>query len=250
MDTPIASVWRIRCLKPFSIIIPVYNEQDIMVQNTESLIAHLNGLYESFEIIIGSNGSRDKTPLLGESLADQYPTVRFFHVSQRGVGHAFRQGVRMARHGFIVSLDMDLSVDLGFIEQALNLLDEGYEIVVGSKKMGQQRRSGFRILGSGLFIFCSRRLLDLAFEDYSIGAKAYRRSVLLGHLDRINHGTSYVIDMIALVHRDGGRIIEIPVWCEDFRASKFNIVHEGVYRYAHLLRLWWGLRRCPFPLYF
>jgi glycosyltransferase involved in cell wall biosynthesis len=221
-----------------------------MVQNTESLIAHLNGLYESFEIIIGSNGSRDKTPLLGESLADQYPTVRFFHVSQRGVGHAFRQGVRMARHGFIVSLDMDLSVDLGFIEQALNLLDEGYEIVVGSKKMGQQRRSGFRILGSGLFIFCSRRLLDLAFEDYSIGAKAYRRSVLLGHLDRINHGTSYVIDMIALVHRDGGRIIEIPVWCEDFRASKFNIVHEGVYRYAHLLRLWWGLRRCPVPGYF
>jgi glycosyltransferase involved in cell wall biosynthesis len=237
-------------LKPFSIIIPVYNEQDIIVQNAENLIAYLTRLYESFEIIIGSNGSMDNTPLFGKRLADQCPMVRFFHVGRRGVGYAFREGVRVARYDFIVSLDMDLSVELGFIEQALNLLDEGYEIVVGSKKMGHQRRSAFRILGSGLFILCSRLLLGLAFEDYSIAAKAYRKSVLLRHLDRIDHGTSYVIDMIALVNRDGGRIVEVPVRCEDFRTSKFNIVHEGIYRYANLFRLWWALKRgCSFPPY-
>jgi glycosyltransferase involved in cell wall biosynthesis len=214
-----------------------------MVQNTEDLIAYATRRYESFEIIIGSNGSRDSTPELGKRLADQYPMVRFFHVGQRGVGYAFREAVRIARYDFVVSLDMDLSVELGFIDQALNLLDMGYEIVVGSKKMGHQRRSSFRILGSGLFILCSRLLLGLAFEDYSIGAKAYRKSVLLRHLDRIDHGTSYVIDMIALVNRDGGRIVEVPVWCEDFRTSRFNIVHEGIYRYAKLFRLWWALQR-------
>ena len=206
-------------------------------------MAHLMRLHKSFEIIIGSNGSTDNTVLLGERLADQYPMINFFHLPQRGVGYAFRHGVRIARYDFIVSLDMDLSVELGFTEEALNLLHDGCEIVVGSKKMGHQKRSTFRIMGSGLFILCARLLLSLSFEDYSIAAKAYRRSVLLRHLDRIDHGTSYVIDIIALVHRDGGRIIEIPVWCEDFRASKFNIIREGVYRFPNLFKLWWTLNR-------
>ena len=230
-------------MNPFSVIIPVYNEEDVIVQNTESLIAHLKALYSAFEIIIGSNGSTDNTVMLGKRLSEQYPMVRFFHVTQRGVGHAFRQGVRMARHDFIVSLDMDLSVELDFIEQALSLLEGESEIVVGSKKMGCQKRSTFRIMGSGLFILCARLLLGLAFEDYSIAAKAYRRTVLLSHLDRIDHGTSYVIDIIALVHREGGRIMEIPVSCEDFRASKFNITREGVYRFSNLFKLWWALKK-------
>ena len=230
-------------MRPFSIIIPVYNEQEIIVQNTEKLVDHLTPLFPSFEIIIGSNGSTDDTVLFGERLSRQYPVISFFHLPQRGVGYAFRHGVHAARYDFIVSLDMDLSTELDFIERALNLLQDGCEIVVGSKKMGHQERSSFRIMGSGLFILCARFLLGLAFEDYSIGAKAYRKSVLLRHLARIDHGTSYVIDIIALVHGNGGRIIEIPVWCEDFRESKFNIIHEGVYRYSNLFKLWWALKR-------
>jgi len=233
---------RIDILKPFSIIIPVFNEADILAGNTESLVAHLARHHETFEIIIGSNGSWDQTVTVGKALAAKHEAVNFFHSSQRGVGHAFKKGVRMARYDHVVSLDMDLSVELDFVERALVLLDQGYEIVVGSKKMGEQKRSTFRILGSGLFILFARFLLGLSFEDYSIGAKAYRKSVLMEHLDKVDHGTAYVIDIICLVQRSGGRIIEVPVLCEDFRASKFNIIHEGVYRYSKLLKLWWNLR--------
>ena len=229
-------------MNPFSVIIPVYNEEEILVANAENLMAHLMRHHKAFEIIIGSNGSTDGTVTQGEILASRHKAVRFFHLDERGVGHAFRQGVRMARHEFVVSLDMDLSVELEFVERALDLLSRGYEIVVGSKKMGRQKRTTFRILGSGIFILCARLLLGLSFDDYSIGAKAYRKSVLLTHLDKVDHGTSYVIDVICLVSRSGGRIIEIPVLCEDFRASKFNIVHEGVYRYSKLFKLWWNLR--------
>jgi glycosyltransferase involved in cell wall biosynthesis len=229
-------------LKPFSVIIPVYNEADILVSNTERLVAHLARHHESFEVIIGSNGSWDETVTLGKALAAKHEVVNFFHSSQRGVGHAFKEGIRMARYDHMVSLDMDLSVELDFVERALALLDRGYEIVVGSKKMGQQKRSTFRILGSGLFILFARVLLGLSFEDYSIGAKAYEKSVLMEHLDKVDHGTAYVIDIICLVQRSGGRIIEVPVLCEDYRASKFNIIHEGVYRYSKLFKLWWTLR--------
>jgi glycosyltransferase involved in cell wall biosynthesis len=242
MAAPVKALWRVCILKPFSVIIPVYNEQEVLVDNTERLLAHLASHHPTYEIIIGSNGSKDNTVTLGEALEAAHERIRFFHVNQRGVGHAFRQGIRMARYDFVVSLDMDLSVELEFVERAIDLLDAGYEIVVGSKKMGQQKRSAFRILGSGVFILFARFLLGLSFEDYSIGAKAYRKAVLLQHLDNVDHGTAYVIDMICLVHRDGGRIVEIPVLCEDYRTSKFNIIHEGVYRYSKLFKLWWNLK--------
>ncbi len=58
--------------------------------------------------------------------------------------------------------------------------------------------------------------------------------------DRINEGSSYVLEICYLTKLGGGRIVQVPVSCEDWR-SKFNLLHEALYKYGHLLRLW--LRR-------
>ena len=91
--------------------------------------------------------------------------MTFFHLPQRGVGLAFREFVRRARHPLLISLDMDLSVDLSFVPAALDLL-ETHDIVVGSKKLGKQNRAFFRRLGSELFLRAVRLLLGIAYEDY------------------------------------------------------------------------------------
>lgn len=196
-----------------------------------------------FEIIIGSNGSYDQTAALGFSLAAAYPQVIFFHDRQKGVGGAFRKAVQKARYEHIVSIDMDLSTDLEYIERALSLLENGYSIVVGSKKIGFQQRSSLRILGSGLFILFARLLLNLPFEDYSIAAKAYNKDLILKYLSKVERGTSYVIEIICHAHRNHAKIIEVPVKCRDLRASRFNIIHEGLYRFSNLFKLWWRLKR-------
>lgn len=226
-------------MKPFSVFIPVYNEEDILIPNTERLIPYLDKLQIGYEIIIGSNGSKDHTPALGEVLADRYPQVEFFHIKEKGVGYAFRQGVQTARCDVIVSLDMDLSTHLGFIEEALGLLDADYDIIVGSKKLGHEKRSVFRKLGSDLFILAARVLLGLPFEDYSIGAKAYKKDLLLEYADRIDRGTAYVLNIVFLAFQSKRKVIEIPVRCEDYRQSRFNIICEGFYRFFNLFKLWY-----------
>ena len=133
-------------MKPFSVFIPVYNEEDILILNTERLIAYLERYGVDYEVIIGSNGSTDRTSSLGGMLSAKYPQVEFFHIKEKGVGYAFKRGVQTARYDVLVSLDMDLSIHLGFIEEALRLLDAGYDIIVGSKKMGHEKRSVFRKL--------------------------------------------------------------------------------------------------------
>jgi glycosyltransferase involved in cell wall biosynthesis len=229
---------------PFTVGIPVYNEEAILVPNTERLLVFLDSLGRDYEVIIGSNGSTDSTTALGVDLSRRFPQVAFFHVPQRGVGRAFREFVQRARHPLLISLDMDLSIDLDFVERALDLLED-HEIVVGSKKMGKQKRSFVRRFGSDTFLRMAHLLLGIDYDDYSIAAKAYRVDTARRFIDRINEGSSYVIEMCFLTTRAGGRIVQIPVQCEDWRKSKFNLLHEAVYKYSHLFGLWMKGRRMP-----
>ena len=222
---------------PFVVGIPVYNEEAILVANTERLLAFLNGLGREYEVIIGSNGSTDSTTALGVDLGRRFANVTFFHLPEKGVGDAFREFLRRARHPFLVSVDMDLSVELEFIPRSLELL-ETHEIVVGSKKMGKQKRSTFRKLGSDTFLRIAHVLLGLPFDDYSIAAKAFRTDVCRRFVDRINEGSSYVLEICYMTKNLGGRITQVPVTCEDWRQSKFNLWHEAFYKYSHLVRLW------------
>jgi glycosyltransferase involved in cell wall biosynthesis len=222
---------------PFTLAIPVLNEEAILVPNTERLLAYLDGLGREYEILIGSNGSTDSTTTLGVDLSRRFPRVTFFHLPERGVGLAFKEFVRRAKHPFLVSVDMDLSVDLSFVKTAVEMLETN-DIVVGSKKMGNQKRSLFRRLGSDSFLKATRLLLGLTYDDYSIAAKAFRVEVLRRFIGRINEGSSYVLEICYLTKNAGGRIVQVPVTCEDWRQSKFNLWHEAVYKYSHLVRLW------------
>ena len=81
-----------------------------------------------------------------------------------------------------------------------------------------------------------------------VGAVVVRDGVVVGegwhkrfggpHAEIINEGTSYVLELCFLTHRAGGRIVQIGVGCEDWRKSKFNLVHEAFYKYSHLIGLW------------
>ncbi len=223
-----------------AIFIPVYNEEKILARNLESLISDLDGFMSSYQIIVISNGSTDSTPQIGRGLAAAYPQVIFDHINERGVGHAFRKGLSLTAAEKIITVDADLTTERGFINQASALLDK-YDIVIGSKNMGGQERSSIRITGSNLFIRSAEFLLGLPYGDYSIGAKAYRRTTIARYLGLIGGGSSYVIDIIYKAWGNNANIIEVPVRCRDKRKSHFNLAHEGVYRFYRLFRLWSGI---------
>lgn len=224
-------------MQPFTVFIPVYNEEGLIVANTERLIDYLRKLDTHFEVIIGSNGSSDATVRLGNELNERYQQVKFFHIDQRGAGESFKKGVAMASYNDIISLDMDLSIDLNFVDETVELL-EHYDIVIGSKKMGTQKRSFLRRFASDFFIFFAKFLLDLDYADYSIAAKAYKKDVIERYLHKGDSGTFYVLQVIYFAYKDKYKIIEIAVECDDNRKSKFNLLHEGLYRYKKLFRLW------------
>ena len=172
-------------------------------------------------------------------LEHNYPEkIRFFAVKERGVGGALKFSIPQFKYTYILSLDMDLSADLTFITDALAFMD-GYDIIIGSKRVGTQSRNIIRKLGSNLYIFIVKFLLGTSFTDYSLGAKVYKKTVLERYIGLIdNYGTDYVINIVYNAFKDGYRILEIPVKCNDTRISKFNLFEEGIYRYKKIFALW------------
>jgi glycosyltransferase involved in cell wall biosynthesis len=222
----------------YSVGIPVFNEEEILEDNVRTLRAYLQTIGQPFEIIIGSNGSNDSTVAIGERLAGELEEVSFFHIEPRDLGRVFKMFVERARADALVSLDADLSIDLEFVRQAIDMLDT-FDVVVGSKKTGSQDRSMFRRFGSSFFIAVATTLLRLDIVDYSIGAKAYRISAVRRYLPHVSEGTAYVLDLVYFAQRDGGRVAQIPVFCSDHRVSKFNLGLEASHKFLNLARLWW-----------
>lgn len=223
---------------PISVFLPVYNEEEILVENTGRLIQYLGTLNTPYEIIIVSNGSTDRTVELGRALASRCGQVKFDHIPDKAPGLALRRGVELASYEYIVTADMDLSVSPDFIKKAAELLTLGYDLVVGSKRMGNQKRSVLRKVASTAFIMTSMLLLGLSFDDYSIGGKAYRKALLQECEALLEGGTFYVIEVLHYASRMNRGVVEVPVWCDDQRRSRFNLLHEGLYRFGRLFLLW------------
>jgi len=218
----------------FSIVIPVYNEEKLLEANLARLSRYLQG--KDYEVIIANNGSTDRTLEIAGRLAGKDSRVKVVSVDKKAPGLAFRNAVKIAKGDTIISQDMDLSTDLGFIDTALGLMKD-YDVVIGSKKLGRQERSFFRKLPSSVFIFLTKTLLGMDYEDYSMAAKAYKRDLVMKHLDNLDNGTSYVIELIYFAKQSNKKIIDIPVNCLDKRKSKFNIAKESIYRFKRLVRL-------------
>ena len=220
-----------------TVFVPVFNEEGLLTGNTMRLHKHLESLEIPYEIIIGSNGSTDRTVRIAGELCQQYPEVRFFHLAEKGVGRAFKEGVKIAGYGRIVTVDMDLSIKLDFISEAYWLLDR-YDMVIGSKITGTQKRAWIRRLASIFFIRLAKVLLRINFHDYSIAAKGYRKALVEKYLPFLDDKTFYVVEITCRAYQDGKTLREIPVECEDRRESRFNLLHEGVYKFYNLFRLW------------
>lgn len=225
-----------------SIVIPVYNEEEVLEKNLEKLRAYLSRKADRpFEILVVDNGSIDKTPEIAKRIEKTAPWFRYFQIPERSVGKAFAKGVREAKYDFIISQDADLSTNLDFIDECESLLKRS-SMVVGSKTLGNQKRSLVRVIGSQTYLAITQLLFRMTLSDFSMGAKAYRKQDVLNILDDIDFWTAYVFEIAVYLTHHQKKILQVGVNCIDERASRFNILHEGFYRYYNLFKVWRRLR--------
>jgi glycosyltransferase involved in cell wall biosynthesis len=217
-----------------SLFVPVRNEEEVLARNVPRLLAEAEPLAPLIQLVVVENGSSDRTPEIVDELAAADTRILALKLPAPGVGTAMRSAVPHFAFERVLALDVDLTIDLSFLGEAVRRLSDGADIVIGSKRMGTQQRRLFRVLTSDVFVWLLTHGLGLPFDDVSIGAKGYRRHVLQRYLHCIGRDSVYVLDVIARAHADGLRIDQFPIFCNDSRPSQFNLAREGVIRFSHL----------------
>ena len=195
-----------------SVIIPVYNEELLLEASIHTVHDYLTTRRIAHEIIVVSNGSTDHTSDIGKNLARHHDYVLFHHLPQRGAGRAFVYGVKASRGEYIATLDADLSSELIFLDYAHDLLRYA-DMVVGSKSMGNQKRSFTRILGSQLYILLSNLAFNITISDYSIGCKAFSKEAILPALPYLDPWTGHVFELCLYLHCRKRKIVQISIDC-------------------------------------
>ena len=117
----------------FSVVAPVFNEEALVEEFYRRVRAVMEGLGESWELVLVNDGSRDRSPELMDQLHAQDPEhVVILHFA-RNFGHqlSITAGADHARGDAVVVIDSDLQDPPEVIPDLIAKWREGYEVVYG-----------------------------------------------------------------------------------------------------------------------
>jgi glycosyltransferase involved in cell wall biosynthesis len=191
----------------FSVVIPVYNEEE----NVEPLIGEIevvmSALGKSYEVVVVDDGSRDGTFLKLRQIHQCFPQLKVIGLKRNfGQTAALAAGLAHAQGDVVVLMDGDAQNDPADIPALLAKLDEGNDLVAGWR---HNRQDPFftRRLPSMI----ANRLISLTtrvkLHDYGCTLKALRQDVakslrLYGEMHRF---------IPAIAYERGARIAELKV---------------------------------------
>jgi dolichol-phosphate mannosyltransferase len=135
----------------YSVVAPVYNEEETVPHFYERVVAVMEGLGEPFELVLINDGSRDGSYAAMRALVERDPRVRVIDFS-RNFGHqvAISAGLDHARGQAVVIIDSDLQDPPEVIPQLIARWKDGAEVVYAqrAKRAGETR---FKLLTAKAF---------------------------------------------------------------------------------------------------
>ncbi|MFA9479171.1 glycosyltransferase family 2 protein [Phycisphaerales bacterium AB-hyl4] len=167
-----------------SIVIPVYNEKDLLpVLLAQVQSAELpEGLQR--QIIVVDDGSTDGTADVLRRYAQEHAGIEpYFQPANRGKGAAVREGFARARGEIVLIQDADLEYDPAEYGKLLApILADKADVVFGSRFIGETHRVLYywHYLGNKLLTMLSNVLTNLNLTDMECCYKVFRREVIDG----------------------------------------------------------------------
>jgi glycosyltransferase involved in cell wall biosynthesis len=162
----------------YSIIVPVFNEEDSVLPLFYSLKEIMDGLGEKYEIIFVDDGSTDSTLKRLNDLSMLYNnTLRVIHFNfNKGQGKAMEEGFRNAEGKIIISMDGDLQNDPKDIPELIFKIKKGFDLVCGWRHV--RCDTFIKKIKSKLGNYLQRKIIGLSLHDISCTMRAYRKEAI------------------------------------------------------------------------
>lgn len=217
-------------MKNFSIIIPIYNETQILATQISRIVAKINSVKNKsqYEIILVENGSTDGTVQIARELQKKYRQIKLVQIKEPSYGRAFKVGIKNAIYSVIVQFDIDFW-DISYLFKSISLLDK-YDFVIGSKNLNHSRdgRKFTRKFLSKLIEVFIRLRFQINISD-THGLKTLKRDKILPLIEEMSC-TNHFFDSELLLHciAAGQTFTELPVSLIEIRKSRFPFLVRSI----------------------
>ncbi|MBI1919243.1 glycosyltransferase family 2 protein [Candidatus Microgenomates bacterium] len=247
------------------IINPTYNEKG----NIEKLIGVLEkDIFPKIKnhqmyILVADDNSPDGTAGVVKKLTAKYKNLHLISGERHGLGAAYVRAmdyaIRKLGAEVIFEMDADLSHDPKKIPEFLQKIDEGYDMVIGTRysaggsippNWGLHRKL-FSIFGN---LIVRTILMRFWIHDWTGGFRVLRKEVFLREKSELTafRGYTFQVSFLHKAVRDGFKITEVPIAFTDRTLGRSKIAPReyiiDLLKYVIKTRFW-EILRSPFPKY-
>lgn len=192
-----------------TILMPCLNEAETLATCITKARSFLSRTGISGEILIADNGSIDGSQTIARDLG-----ARIIPVTTRGYGSALRTGIQAAHGRFVIMGDSDDSYNFSLLDDFVEKLRAGYQLVMGNRFKGGILPGAMpplhRYLGNPVLTAIGRLFFRSACGDFHCGLRGFERSAILA-LDLQGSGMEFASEMVVKATVHNLRIAEVPI---------------------------------------
>lgn len=192
------------CLDKVLVVIPAFNEE----ANIEQVVEELVRDYPELDYLIVNDGSTDKTASIckkhGYQLLDLPVNLGLAGCFQAGMKYAWHRGYACA-----VQFDGDGQHRPEYILPMKRKMEEGYDIVIGSRFVDRPKDLSIRMIGSRLLAGAIWLTTGVRVADPTSGMRMFNRRMIGEFAWNLNYGPEP--DTVSYLLKQGARVAEIPV---------------------------------------
>jgi len=205
-----------------SIILPAKNE----ARSLEKLLPELRAAFPDEEVIVVDDGSTDMTT----DICNQNAVRVISHVYSMGNGAAIKTGARNATGNILVFMDADGQHAPGDIQQLIDKINDGFDMVVGARRINTHASLARRI-GNTIYNKLASWMTGYPIEDLTSGFRAARARHFKKFIYLLPNKFSYPTTSTMAFFRSGLPVGYVPIRAMNRtgdRKSHIRLFHDGI----------------------
>ena len=206
------------------IIIPAYNEEASIVSVVDNIIQN----YSQYDYVIINDGSKDQTSEIshakGYNIVDLPVNLGLAGAFQTGLRYAYEKGYKKA-----VQFDADGQHLPEYISVLEEMIDSGYEMVIGSRFVTEKRENSLRMLGNTLISGAIKLTTGKTINDPTSGMRMFSENLIKEFALNINYGPEP--DTVSYLIRHGVKVAEAQVRMRERQAGESYLTFSRSIQY-------------------
>jgi glycosyltransferase involved in cell wall biosynthesis len=188
-----------------SVLIPAFNEENALATTVEVILKSIGGI-KSLEIIVVDDGSTDRTGEIARTL----PVTLIQHDANLGYGQSLKDGLRQAKHEYVLIADADGTYPLEDIPRLLASAPE-YAMVVGARTGAVVQVPLLRRPGKWIITRLAEYLSNRKIPDLNSGFRIFRKDVAMRFIQLYPDGFSFTTTLTLAMLTNHYKVLFVPI---------------------------------------